>query len=40
MGTLYYDQPNNESFFNKLETVQYNATLAITESTQGTSKVK
>ena len=37
-GDIIYDQPNNESFCNKLETVQYNATLAITESIQGTSK--
>ena len=35
-----YDQPNNESFCNKLETVRYNAALAITGSSQGTSKVK
>ena len=39
-GDIIYDQPNNESFCNKLETVQYNATLAITVSIQGTSKVK
>ena len=37
-GDIIYDQPNNNSFCNKLETVQYNATLAITESIQGTSK--
>ena len=29
-GEIIYDQPNNESFCNKLETVQYNAALAIT----------
>ena len=34
---IIYDQPNNESFCNKLETVQYNAALAITGSIQGTS---
>ena len=39
-GDIIYDQPNNESFCNKLETVQYNAALAITRSIQGTSKVK
>ena len=39
-GDIIYDQPNNESFCNKLETFQYNATLAITGSIQGTSKVK
>ena len=31
-GDIIYDQPNNESFCNKLETVQYNAALAITGS--------
>ena len=39
-GDIIYDQLNNESFCNKLETVQYNAALAITGSIQGTSKVK
>ena len=39
-GDIIYDQPNNENFCNKLETVQYNATLAITVSIQGISKVK
>ena len=39
-GGVIYDQPNNESFCNKLETFQYNAALAITGSIQGTSKVK
>ena len=39
-GDIIYDQPNNESFCNKLETLQYNAALAITGSVQGTSKVK
>ena len=37
---IIYDQPNNESFCNKLETAQYNAALAITGSIQGTSEVK
>ena len=39
-GDIIYDQPNNESFCNKLETVQYNTALATTKSIQGTSKVK
>ena len=39
-GDIKYDQPNNESFSNKLETIQYNAELATTGSIQGTSKVK
>ena len=29
-GDIVYDRPNNESFINKLEQVQYNAALAIT----------
>ena len=37
---IIYDQPNNESFCNKLETAQYIAALAITGSIQGTSEVK
>ena len=39
-GDIIYDQPNNESFCNKLETVQYNAALVIIGSIQGTSKLK
>ena len=39
-GEIIYDQPNNESFCNKLETAHFNAALAITGSIQGTSKVK
>ena len=39
-GDIIYDQPNNESFCNKLETVQYSPAMAITGSIQGTSKVK
>ena len=39
-GDIIYDQPNNESIYNKLETVQYNAVLTITGSIQGTSKAK
>ena len=29
-GDILYDQPNNKSFCQKIETVQYNAALAIT----------
>ena len=29
-GDIVYDQPTNDSFCNKLESVQYNAVLAIT----------
>ena len=39
-GVIIHDQANNESFCNKLETVQYNVALAITGSIQGKSKVK
>ena len=39
-GDIIYDQTNNDSFCNKLETFQYNAALATTGSIQGTSKVK
>ena len=36
-GDIIYDQPQNESFCEKLESVQYKATLAITGAIQGTS---
>ena len=36
-GDIIYDQPQNESFCEKLESVQYNATLAITGAIQGSS---
>ena len=36
---LIYDQPQNDSFCNKLENIQYNAASAITVAIQGTSKV-
>ena len=39
-GDIIYDQPNNESFCNKIERVQYNAALAITGAIRGTSKTK
>ena len=36
-GDIIYDQAQNESFCDKLESVQYKATLAITGAIQGTS---
>ena len=39
-GDITYDQPQNESFCNKLESIQYNAALSITGAIRGTSKVK
>ena len=39
-GDIIYDQPPNESFCEKLESVQYKAALAITGATQGTSHEK
>ena len=39
-GDIIYDQPKNESFYTKLESLQYNAALAITGAIRGTSKVK
>ena len=41
--TIYgdiYDQPKNKSFRQKIETVQYNAALAITGAIKGTSQIK
>ena len=35
-----YDQLSNNAFSNKLETAQYNATLAITGAIKGTSRKK
>ena len=37
-GDVIYDQPNNETFNHKIESVQYNATLAITEAIKGISR--
>ena len=37
---IIYDQPNSESFCNKIERVQYNAALAITGAITGTSQTK
>ena len=39
-GDAVYDQPHNETFWSKLESVRYDATLAITEAICGTSQVK
>ena len=36
-GDIIYDQPQNESFCEKIESVQYKAALAITGAIQGTS---
>ena len=37
-GDIVYDKPNNESFTNNLERVQYKTCLAITGAIQGTSR--
>ena len=37
---IIYDQPNNKSFSNKIERVQYNAAHAITGAIRGTSQTK
>ena len=39
-GDVIYDQASNDAFPNKLETVQYNATLAITGAIKDTSREK
>ena len=39
-GDIIYDQPQNESFCDKLESVQYKAALAITGAIKGTSPEK
>ena len=39
-GDIVFDQPTNDSFVKKLESVQYNAALAITGAIKGTSQVK
>ena len=39
-GDIIYDQPNNYSFCEKLESIQYKAALAITGAIQGTSRDK
>ena len=39
-GDVIYDQPNNSRLSDKIESVQYNASLAITGAIRGTSKEK
>ena len=39
-GDIIYDQPYNESFHHKMESIQYNAALAITGTVRGTSREK
>ena len=39
-GDVVYDQPNNETFLGKLESVQYNAVLAITRPIKGPFREK
>ena len=39
-GDILYDQPNNKSLCQKIETVQYNTALVITSTTKGTSQTK
>ena len=39
-GDIIYDQPNNDSFCDMIERVQYNAALAITSAIKGTSQLK
>ena len=39
-GDIIYDQPNNESFNQKIERIQYNAAFAITGAIRGTSQKK
>ena len=39
-GDVLYDQPNNESLCQKIESVQYNAAFAITGAIKGTSHMK
>ena len=39
-GHIVYDQPKNSRMSDKIQTVQYNAALAITGAIRGTSKEK
>ena len=39
-GDVIYDQPNNESLSQIMESVQYRAALAITRAIKGTSQAK
>ena len=38
-GHVIYDQPSDSSFSNKIKSVQYNTTLAITGAIKGSSRV-
>ena len=39
-GHILYDQTLNNSFHEKLESIQYNATLALTRTIRGSSRLK
>ena len=39
-GDIIYDQPNNESFIQLVEIIQYNVALAIKSAIKGTSQSK
>ena len=39
-GNVIYDQPNNSTLSDKIESVQYNKALAITGAIRGTSREK
>ena len=39
-GDIIYEQTYNESFHQKMESIQYNAALAITDAIRGTSREK
>ena len=39
-GDIIYDKPNNDTFCQKIESVQYNASLAITGAIRGTAREK
>ena len=39
-GDILYDQPNNKSLCQKIETVQYHFILAITSTINGTSQIR
>ena len=39
-GDIIYDNPGNDTFRHKIESVQYNAALAITGAIRGTSREK
>ena len=38
LGRVIYDQKSNETFSNKIESVQYNAAIAITGPIRGSSR--